>query len=397
MSNRVLSILNLLYFAACAASASFQPLDVLAFVRGGADHAGITSEGDTPGWSNGEEDPSFDQSAYSIDEDLDKNEMSDGHIYHNIEDDDNNDDEEVTDDDKDAFYVKEHTADNSDVEGDPKHQNEDQESVINEDGKDIKIQEDQNEMGRGGTDDVNGNVYDRGEKQEIEVEVDVEGSWKQNEYRTNFETEVIHPTIDDDSSAFVDREELADAYDDDETAVSSPALQTVAVENDDRASIDDIPRAEQSSNIQEYDERNNNSNDDADIDITAEEESHLETRQDTAVTVATQQILVKKCGFKKSEIKGLKIHIANVIAEKRLRRPLDGIPSSWYDERKKSIIDMMSARKILRLAIPTVVCALALCGGFDIYNVGGIHRRKAAIFDDPKDQKEDQTEKISGL
>mmetsp|Transcript_20004 Transcript_20004/g.30066 ORF Transcript_20004/g.30066 Transcript_20004/m.30066 type:complete len:397 (+) Transcript_20004:47-1237(+) len=395
MSNRVLSILNLLCFAACAASASFQSLEVVAFVRGGADRAGITSEGDTPEWSNGEEDPSFDQSAYSINEDLDKNEMSDIHIYDNVEDDDNDDDEEATDDDKDAFYVKEHSADKSDDEGDPKHQNEDQESVIKEDGEDIEMKEGQTEMERGGMDDVNGKVYDREEEQEIEVEV--EGSWKQNEYRTNFETEVIHPTIDDDSSAFVDREELADAYDDDETAVSSPALQTVPVENDDRASIDDIPRVEQSSNIQEYDETNYDSHDDTDIDIAAEEESHLEPMQDTVVTVATQQILVKKCGFKKSEIKGLKIHIANIIAEKRLRRPLDGIPSSWYDERKKSMIDMMSARKILRLAIPAVICVLALYSGFDIPNVTGMHRRKAIIFRDPRDQKEDQTEKISGL
>jgi len=363
MTNRVVFILALLCFAARVSSTPFQIIEVFAFVRGGADGTGIISEGGITDWSNGEEDPDFDQTEDLIDENLGKKSTDENKCG------DDNTGDDLTGTDKEVGYAEEE-AGSDDVRGlqtgdetETSINEKEQEVVIDEEVEELVSEEGKLIIDRGDGDEHDAKVLDDTEE---EPEIEVEESWEQNEYQPNFEAEVIHHTIDDDSSAFVDREELADAYDDDETAVSSPSLQTGFVEKDDRASIDDMPRVDQPSTIREYEETSDSKDKN---DIIAEETPSPDAIGDAVITIETQQILVKECGFKKAEIKGLKVHIANVIAQKRLRRPLDGIPTSWYDEKKQLMSKFKSARKMLSIAIPAAISAVAVYGAFEVSRI----------------------------
>mmetsp|Transcript_26755 Transcript_26755/g.39580 ORF Transcript_26755/g.39580 Transcript_26755/m.39580 type:complete len:409 (+) Transcript_26755:110-1336(+) len=385
MSIRVVSILILLCLAACASSAPLQIIEVFAFVRGGADGTGRISEGGIPDWSNSEEDPDFDQTKYSIDENIEKK-STDG----NKGDDDITGEDVTTGTEKEIVYAEEESTGSDDVgvsqagnEFKTSIKEKEEDLVVDEEAEDLVSEEEKLVIGKGDGNESDAKGFDdRGEEREIEIEE----PWEQNEYQTNFEAEVIHHTIDDDSSAFVDREELADAYDDDETAVSSPSLQSGYVEKDDRASIDDIPRL---STIQDYEETNDSKEEN---DIVTEEESSPGAMDDAVIPIETQRILIKECGFKKSEIKGLKIHIANVIAQKMLRRPLDGIPTSWYNEKKRLMSKFISVRKMLSVAIPAAIGAVAVYGVFESFHASRISKKESIAFEEDEVQEEHQNE-----
>ena len=171
---------------------------------------------------------------------------------------------------------------------------------------------------------------------------------------------------DDDSSAFVDRDELADAYDDDEAFVGATSFRAGHTDEDDRASIDDVPGAEESTGTQLE------SQDDADeveqeagegVGENVDEEKAMEPALE-AISKEVEQILINECGFRKSELRGMKPQIANLMAEKRLRRPQEGIPDSWYEEKKKGLV-LATLAKVLTAVIPLALGALVVFGDID--------------------------------
>ena len=178
---------------------------------------------------------------------------------------------------------------------------------------------------------------------------------------TLYETVAHQHAMDDDSSAFVDREELADAYDDDETCMGATSFRAGHTDDSDRASIDDVPRTEESAGMHDYDPAQSEPGLDGNSDeLSFEHEG--ENSVDAVISKEVKQILVKECGFRKSELRGMKPQIANVVAEKRLRRPQEGIPDSWYDEKRKGLL-LATLTKVLAVAIPIGLGALAIFGG----------------------------------
>lgn len=181
---------------------------------------------------------------------------------------------------------------------------------------------------------------------------------------TLYETVAHQHAMDDDSSAFVDREELADAYDDDETSVGATSFRAGHTDDADRASIDDVPRTDEFAGLQDYESAQPEPGLDANADelsVALEGETSVDANN-AVISKEVEQILVKECGFRKSELRGMKPQIANVVAEKRLRRPLEGIPDSWYDEKRKGLA-FATLTKVLAVAIPIALGALAIFGG----------------------------------
>ena len=175
---------------------------------------------------------------------------------------------------------------------------------------------------------------------------------------TIYETVAHQHAIDDDSSAFVDREELADAYDDDEIALDATAFRAGHSEGADRASIDDVPRTDETARMHDYEA----SQSELGLDATSEERTDESVDATSAViSKEVERILVKECGFRRSELRGMKPQIANVVAEKRLRRPQEGIPDSWYDENRKGLA-LKTLTKVLAVVIPIALGALAIFG-----------------------------------
>lgn len=182
-----------------------------------------------------------------------------------------------------------------------------------------------------------------------------------------FQTEVIqqHATDDGDSSAFVDREELADAYDDDETAMGATAFRAGHTDDDDRVSIDDVPDAAEP--IQEYEQAEPEAvvDDEGEETEEAPEKSSEAAVESSGISKEVEKILIDECGFSKAELRGMKPDIANVMAEKRLRRPVEGIPPTWYEEKTKGNARAIIG-KVLTTALPLALGALAVYGGTDV-------------------------------
>lgn len=115
------------------------------------------------------------------------------------------------------------------------------------------------------------------------------------------------PSIDDDSSAFVDRMELADAYDDDEE-------EEVAV-------LGETTPPEEASTSK------------AAADATSPGGHDEETIPDAApaeITKEMSQILMKELKYRRKEVALMRPDIAAIVVSKKLKRPLEGIPNYWY-------------------------------------------------------------------
>jgi hypothetical protein len=112
-----------------------------------------------------------------------------------------------------------------------------------------------------------------------------------------------------------------------------------------------------------------------------------------AVTKEVEKILLQDCGFQRSEIRGLKPQIANVMADKRLRRPIEGIPSSWYEAKKKGVM-LASLGKVLTAVVPVALGALAVYGGLDVKNIfSGIIDDANSLIGSAKEPKKIQKSK----
>jgi hypothetical protein len=209
-------------------------------------------------------------------------------------------------------------------------------------------------------------------------------------------SEVAQQNTDDDSSGFVDRDELADAYDDDAAVSEATSFRAGHAEEDDRASIDDIPGAgDTTTERQDNEEETQASFEPAGA---VQEENGLGIEEfeidSSSVTKDVETILVKQCGFRKSEVKGLKPEIANVMAQKRLKRPLEGIPPSWYGSpRSRSAVLVATLRRVVSLAVPVALAALAISGGLDVGNILSklIKKEELLIGDDLREPEEAAT------
>ena len=145
-------------------------------------------------------------------------------------------------------------------------------------------------------------------------------------------------TTDDESSAFVDRMELADAYDDVDTTADQEDTSLAAV------------TAATAIGAGGSDPED------------ASEEASVEA---TEITDSMKKSLIKELKYKAREVKFMRPDIAVTILEKNLQRPPEGIPPSWYIEGTK--LDALGLREnVIKVSV-----ALVALGGYGSIGIKG--------------------------
>ena len=166
---------------------------------------------------------------------------------------------------------------------------------------------------------------------------------QQQQEASSYPADVVvdDPSIDDDSSAFVDRMELADAYDEGETTPGETEADTTS-----KSSIS-VPVAEA---------------DDDNEEVIVLEETKDAAKKSSPVRLNTQQappidkemmkLLVKQLNYRRREVNAMKHDIVAMVAAKRLHRPLEGIPSHWFRNDDASKPFKAARNVITRFLIP---------------------------------------------
>jgi hypothetical protein len=155
---------------------------------------------------------------------------------------------------------------------------------------------------------------------------------------------------ENDSSAFVDRMDLADVYDEGETSFGSDDARIVPV---------DIPSA--SSTVPESSD--------------APTSTPLPTTAATIlvpveITDAMKKTL-KKLKYRNKEISIMRPDIAAVVVQKNLPRPVSGIPENWYTPGSRGP-KRTQIQKLLCIFAPmaAIAAAIFLGGGAELWNGG---------------------------
>ena len=229
-------------------------------------------------------------------------------------------------------------------------------------------------------------------------------------------------TDDDSSSAFVDRDDFADAYDDSESVLGTSirAGDASATGKNDRVSIDDVPGDDAIEPIQvdesalavepvddigeqpvespspkDADGPDDNESEqpvespspkDGDGPDDNESEQPVESTKEfegadvpMSIDDATKNILVHDCKYTRGEVRVMKPEIAFIVAQKRLRRPLEGMPTNWIKEgaslgndrwiqMAKSFPNHVATMVpvLAKAMVPVALGALAIYGGLDV-------------------------------
>lgn len=174
-------------------------------------------------------------------------------------------------------------------------------------------------------------------------------------------------TTDDDSMTFVDRMELADdeaenvltEFPEEEINEESVMEDAVVVEDD----ASPPPILTTTSVVT-----------DDGVDAAVQDTTAIESV--AVLTDEMKRILIKELKFHRREVNGMKPEIAVVLAEKRLRRPCEGIPSNWYTDKAKHLKAISHERQkntVLKIvlfpiayAVPIALTALAIYGSADL-------------------------------
>jgi hypothetical protein len=176
------------------------------------------------------------------------------------------------------------------------------------------------------------------------VSVEPEKTWETPE--SSFTTEAVNRD-DGDSSAFVDRMELADAYDEDETTPDSFEVETTpdTFEIEKESSYVDSPAAPV-------------------VTPGGSSEQRESVGPRTEIDAATREILMNELKYRRSEVERMKPDVAKIAADKKLRRPTEGVPMNWFVAGKAS--NRSDLQNILpKVLVPVLVGALAVTTGIN--------------------------------
>jgi hypothetical protein len=164
---------------------------------------------------------------------------------------------------------------------------------------------------------------------------------------TSFSRET--PTMDDgDTSAFVDRMELADAYDEGETTPGSFEVESAASD----ASSTQTAVA-------------------ADTEAPSAPVNAALGKVPTEIDQATKKVLILELKYRRAEVKNMRPDVAKIAVEKKLKRPIEGVPANWFvggtPSRRGSLFKILP-----KVLVPVIVGAMAVATGtsFDFSTLG---------------------------
>ena len=192
----------------------------------------------------------------------------------------------------------------------------------------------------------------------------------------NAEALLDPPNIDEnDSSAYVDRLDLADAYDD--LGMDTEDFDVPPGDADTASTLD-----EDAPNSPEVIKENAAEEVDEVISVNVDSPADTEVAPDF-IDDDTRNVLLKELNYRRREVDKMKPEIATLVATKKLFRPPEGIPEHW----NRSITTTTSVdsllvnvrpvlRRIAKIAIPVMVVLFAAKG--PILHASKTQRAKSA-------------------
>jgi hypothetical protein len=204
------------------------------------------------------------------------------------------------------------------------------------------------------------------------LSVEPEKTWETPE--SSFSREAA---VDDgDSSAFVDRMELADAYDEGDTTSGgfegenngdgsgigsvAPGGDTGTEEGAQESASSAVAEQQVSSETQEEAQESTSS-------TVAEQQASAAPAPPTEISAATKGILMKELKYRRSEVEKMRPDVAKIAADKRLQRPTEGVPLNWFVTSKVPKRNGL-LKALPKILVPVLVGALAVTTGisFDL-------------------------------
>jgi hypothetical protein len=176
-----------------------------------------------------------------------------------------------------------------------------------------ELEEDIPSEADGGVDDWAGDE-DNADDNDDTVSVEPEKTWETPE--SSFSREAVMD--DGDSSAFVDRMELADAYDEGETTSGGFEGEN----NGDGSGIDSVAPVGRSETQEEAQESTSSA--------VPEQQDSAAPAPPTEISAATKEILMNELKYRRSEVEKMRPDVAKIAADKRLQRPTEGVPVNWF-------------------------------------------------------------------
>lgn len=183
--------------------------------------------------------------------------------------------------------------------------------------------------------------------------VEPEKTWETPESSFSREAAIPDQAMDDgDSSAFVDRMELAD--DEGET---DPGNYEVDIDGDTSGSDSVAPSG--SSVAQEEAQESTSS---------SAAEQRASAAPPTEITAVTKEILMKELRYRRSEVERMRPDVAKIAADKRLQRPAEGVPVNWFVAGKATNNRNGLLKGLPKILVPVLVGAIAMTTGisFDL-------------------------------
>lgn len=162
------------------------------------------------------------------------------------------------------------------------------------------------------------------------------------------------PSIDEDSSAFVDRMELADAYD--EGVEIDSDLSDIETSETKQFEPTTEPVMMQESSIQEKESLVHQS-----LSESASSESPS-IPVPTEITKEMAKQLRNELKYTRAEVAAMKPDVAAVVLHKQIHRPWEGIPDTWRVDQKAAAKKKKRSFGI-KVAVPALVGALAIGAG----------------------------------
>ena len=173
---------------------------------------------------------------------------------------------------------------------------------------------------------------------------------------------VDDPTIDDDSSANVDRMEYADAYDEEEEERSSvdystPKYTYRSLAADTTAPAP-VPTSQSSSTkLERAGEQIDENTDDDNPKI----------KLSSMVTDEMKKVMTRDLKYTSRDLELIRPEIASIVVAKNVRRPSEGLPPNWYKEESVVSRSVSKANIISRRVVGSlIVGAVAIAGGSKI-------------------------------
>lgn len=158
---------------------------------------------------------------------------------------------------------------------------------------------------------------------------------------------------DEDSSAFVDRMELADAYDEGETTTAGDDHSVLVATGGDSGS-DQVEEEEIETAPEEAGDTS---------EVAAGDEDAT-----TEITEEQKAILMKELKYKRVDVKVMRPDIAALVLANGLRRPIEGMPANWYVEgaSPKSSVRPKAVKIALTIVALGAVAAIGVQGDLDL-------------------------------